>query len=419
MVKVVSYCLFGNNKKYLIGALRNAQLVAKFYPGFEAWFYVHKESVPQYIIDSLKLFDHVRIIIKDLNLTDSRPLMWRYEAIDDPEVEIMLSRDVDSRIYKREKLAVIEWLESGKLFHIMRDHPYHSYVILAGMFGTRKLPGLPTWKPLIDQIPMIGSDYDQFFLSNIIYPRICNNAIIHASYHQYEGPSQCRPFPILYSADDFHFVGEYIDEYEIRNHIHYKVISTTIFESNRSIILDDETKKETKLYLSTNLSDDKIKLKKMSDELEIESKISEVTVSDEDLETGTFMIAEEHYGSEGKEIIEKIVSCAYPKMKVIWQNSPKSRLLARGHGSHDYFESHHIPYLTYSGESYLVPIRDYPPIAKLNTVHINDPLSYYIPFILSRLWHRDYKYPNIRNFDSDEFRKRPYFWDIAQGMRSR
>ena len=29
--------------------------------------------------------------------------MWRFEAIDDLEVEIMMSRDTDTRIYLREK----------------------------------------------------------------------------------------------------------------------------------------------------------------------------------------------------------------------------------------------------------------------------------------------------------------------------
>lgn len=40
----------------------------------------------------------------------------------------MISREVD---------AVNTWLESGKLVHIMRDHPEHQDVILAGMWGLR------------------------------------------------------------------------------------------------------------------------------------------------------------------------------------------------------------------------------------------------------------------------------------------
>ena len=37
-----------------------------------------------------------------------------------------LMRNLDSRLSIREKLAVDEWVSSGKRFHVMRDHPSHS-----------------------------------------------------------------------------------------------------------------------------------------------------------------------------------------------------------------------------------------------------------------------------------------------------
>ena len=42
------------------------------------------------------------------------------------------------------RFAVEEWIHSGKSFHIMRDHPYHSAVVLGGMWGGVKgcLPNL-------------------------------------------------------------------------------------------------------------------------------------------------------------------------------------------------------------------------------------------------------------------------------------
>ena len=33
--------------------------------------------------------------------------------------------------------AVNEWLDSGKLAHVMKDHPFHGDLILAGMWGLR------------------------------------------------------------------------------------------------------------------------------------------------------------------------------------------------------------------------------------------------------------------------------------------
>ena len=62
---------------------------------------------------------------------------WRFFPTLDPQVDILLSRDLDSRISQREVDAVTEWMESGKLVHVMRDHPQHNTPMLGGMWATR------------------------------------------------------------------------------------------------------------------------------------------------------------------------------------------------------------------------------------------------------------------------------------------
>ena len=52
------------------------------------------------------------------------------------QVDMLSSRDLDSRPSKRELAAVGEFLESGHVLHIMRDHPYHGVVILGGAWDT-------------------------------------------------------------------------------------------------------------------------------------------------------------------------------------------------------------------------------------------------------------------------------------------
>ena len=52
----------------------------------------------------------------------------KYNSIS--QVDLLLSRDLDSRFTEREIFAVDEWLESGNLLHIMRDNPNHSGAIL-------------------------------------------------------------------------------------------------------------------------------------------------------------------------------------------------------------------------------------------------------------------------------------------------
>lgn len=215
MIKVISFSLWGTNPTYNVGAIRNAQDAKIMYPDFECWFYIHKESVSIDTINELEKLNNTKIIFKcgDLNLI--KPMMWRFEAIDDENVSIMLSRDTDTRFLLREKLAVYEWLNSNTLFHIMRDHPQHSTYILGGMFGTRKIPGICKWINIMKPYIQNGDrDYDQNFLSKFIYPLIVNNSTIHASFHKFE--SHSKNFPKEYE-NDLRFVGEYVYHDESRN----------------------------------------------------------------------------------------------------------------------------------------------------------------------------------------------------------
>jgi len=214
MKKVITFSLWGNNPNYNIGAIKNAILAKEYYPDFECWFYIHEESVPKETIEELNKLDNVKIILKTGDLNVVKPAMWRFEAIDDTDVEVMISRDTDSRIYLREKLAVDEWLNSDKLFHIMRDHPCHHFEILAGMFGTKKIPEIPSWIKIMDTFSQNNNyGYDQDFLKYHIYPFIKDNSVIHTSFHNRE--SHCKNFPIEFDSE-YHFVGEYVNHDEFR-----------------------------------------------------------------------------------------------------------------------------------------------------------------------------------------------------------
>lgn len=224
MKRVVSFSLWGDNPTYSTGAIKNAEIVPRVYPEFECWFYIHIPTVPIDIVETLGNMGHVKVIPKHGDLSTNKPMTWRFEAIDDPEVEIMLSRDTDTRILPRETTAVEEWLASGKLFHIMRDHPHHAYPILGGMFGTRKIPEIPSWCKTIEQnVFQHGPrDYDQTFLREIVYPNVVNRSLIHTSFARYGG-EVCKPFPILYDSDT-HFVGEYVYADGSRSDEHTRIL---------------------------------------------------------------------------------------------------------------------------------------------------------------------------------------------------
>lgn len=219
MKKVISFSLWGDNPTYNIGAIRNAELSKVFYPDFECWFYIHEETVPFETIETLSKLNNTKIILKNGDLLTCKPMMWRFEAIDEPDVEIMMSRDTDTRILLREKLSVDEWLNSNKLFHIMRDHPHHEFKILGGMFGTKKIKNIPNWKDIMNNYTQIGDrNYDQNFLNEFIYNNVKDISLIHASFNKYE--NHCKEFPIQY-CNEYKFVGEYVyhDEMRSQNHI--------------------------------------------------------------------------------------------------------------------------------------------------------------------------------------------------------
>ena len=230
MKKVITFSLWGSNPDYTLGAIKNAILAKMYYPEFECWFYIHQNTVPYEIIDNLSKLDNTRIIFKTGDLNTCKPMMWRFEAIDDPCVEIMLSRDTDTLILLREKLAVDEWLNTDKLFHIMRDHPHHGFKILAGMFGTKKIPQVNGWSSIMANCTHVsGKNCDQDFLRDYIYDHIKDNSVIHASFNKYE--NHCLIFPIEYD-NGYRFVGEYVYSDGSRSQTHIDALKDSINKNN-------------------------------------------------------------------------------------------------------------------------------------------------------------------------------------------
>ncbi|WP_049976478.1 tetratricopeptide repeat protein, partial [Azospirillum sp. B506] len=128
---VVAFSLWGTAGIYSRGAVENARLVPSLYPGWSCRIY-HDDSVPPEVLAELDALGAERMAMPP----GSGPvtgLYWRFLASDDPTVRRFVCRDCDSRIGPREAAAVAAWIASGKAFHVMRDHPLHSELMLAGM----------------------------------------------------------------------------------------------------------------------------------------------------------------------------------------------------------------------------------------------------------------------------------------------
>ena len=209
MAKVIAFSLWGNDPKYCVGAVRNAEIAAELFPDWECWFYV-AEDVSMETAGKLANLDNVVLLDMPQSMSGWKGMFARFQPAGLPYVEAMISRDCDSRLSHREKAAVDAWLESGKGFHIMRDHPWHGSSILGGMWGV-KCGILPDMENLIggwDQEDRWQTDQD--FLNTAIYPRIVDNCMVHASFCRME--SHATDFPVPRSGTEF--VGQVFDEKE-------------------------------------------------------------------------------------------------------------------------------------------------------------------------------------------------------------
>lgn len=177
-MNVVAVSLFGSGPKYCDGVLRLIQDAAEVYPDFTVRLYVD-ESVPMEVLRSAEAAGaQLRMMPVEPGYSGT---FWRFDALSDPDADVVLLRDADSRITRREASAVRAWLATEKHFHIMRDHPRHTAHILAGMWGARG--GVAAWVAAAGrQFPSrtaLGSD--QAFLRVDVYPKIHTDAVVHDS----------------------------------------------------------------------------------------------------------------------------------------------------------------------------------------------------------------------------------------------
>lgn len=206
-MKVISFSLWGNNPKYTIGAICNAELALEIYPDWKCKFFIGKD-VDKSIIDQLYSYPNTVFDLKPA-IGDWRSMFWRFETSYDNNIDVSIFRDTDSRLTLREKYAVDEWLASDKTFHIMRDHPYHRFPILGGMWGFKNNPKYLMQKLLksFNKENKYGTDY-QFFIEQL-YPLIGNDKIVHDPFFDKIDFPQPR--------QDTEFVGDVFDEYNNRH----------------------------------------------------------------------------------------------------------------------------------------------------------------------------------------------------------
>lgn len=220
----IAFSLWGDKYKYTEGMLKNIHLAAEHYPGWtvDIW---HDSSVPKKTLRTLGDFPNVKLRKGEGSIV---PVSWRF--LSECYHDVTIFRDADSRITQREAAAVNEWVESGNVLHIMRDHPHHGYPILGGMWGIRReFINMPLeildWQSKKGiKVTAESAFYDKSswgmvdmdFLRDIIYPKFGGNALTSMVHQAKDFDSSVWTFKSETFAKDFpdpidkdrHFVGE-------------------------------------------------------------------------------------------------------------------------------------------------------------------------------------------------------------------
>lgn len=207
---VISMALYGSGEPYTLGAIENALLVKRDWNGWVLRIY-HDDSVPEWCLTMLRELQVE--LIKAEYATEQRDhagLFWRFYVLMDKEVTRFIIRDPDSRISYRDRAAVQAWVESGELFHGIRDHPHHGIEIMGAMWGA--LGGLidggliEEYRRLKQATPF---NEDQLFLREYVWPFVKKHALVHDSYFcQREDlwSKVRRPMPVQ-RLSEYDFVG--------------------------------------------------------------------------------------------------------------------------------------------------------------------------------------------------------------------
>jgi GR25 family glycosyltransferase involved in LPS biosynthesis len=191
MVNVISFCLYGSHSTYILGMKENIKLTKEFYPDWKVYIYYNK-TVPEKYIKEYKELGAVCNLCENVgkNKMNWEGMFWRWMPLDDPDVDVWISRDADSRLSEREAKIVNEFIESGKTLHCIRDHRCHFNCIMGGMFGinNKLFHKKYTFKKVKDIIKEEYQYYkerpynvDQIFLNDKLWTLLKNDSIAHIS----------------------------------------------------------------------------------------------------------------------------------------------------------------------------------------------------------------------------------------------
>ena len=210
--KIISFSLWGNIRLYCIGAIKNALLAKKIFPEWICRYY-YDNSVPEIIINYLKSLDNTELIYIEkpsggvqYKYNGTFGSLWRFLVCIDPNVDIYLVCDTDSRLNLYLKNATEILFTKKYNFIRFVDLPSNYPIIACGFIGLQNAVNFNSDAMLKFND---GKFYcDQEFLKEIIFPQICNTCLTLPRKH-HKNPELFVP------KITGTYVGQVVDEYDV------------------------------------------------------------------------------------------------------------------------------------------------------------------------------------------------------------
>jgi len=123
-----SFCVFGDQDKYRKGLLKNIEIIHQYYPSWDIVVYTSPDCM-----------DFIKSDVKIIPTGDSgyANLLYRFKPLFD-NYDIVCVRDADSRVHERDRWCIQDFIVSPFTAYTIRDHPFHTYPIMGGLFGIKK-----------------------------------------------------------------------------------------------------------------------------------------------------------------------------------------------------------------------------------------------------------------------------------------
>lgn len=128
----ISFCLYGQyTDKYYRGLMENVDIIRRHYPTWDIHVYAAPEAVE--FVSGL-----VGVTCIPTGQTGIVNTLYRFLSTLDSRYSIVCVRDTDSRMHDRDRRCIRQFLASEYMVYTIRDHPWHRYRLMAGLWGTKR-----------------------------------------------------------------------------------------------------------------------------------------------------------------------------------------------------------------------------------------------------------------------------------------